>query len=142
MTENSLLVKLLRPTAKYPTRGTVHSSGLDLYAVADLTLEPREVTVIPFGIAVQLPGNCEAQIRGRSSMTKRGLLVQLGTIDNDYRGEVGAAVYNANETMQFIKAGDRIAQLVVAPVNMCEAFAVPELTDTMRGDGGWGSTGP
>lgn len=162
----NLKFKKLRPGAKLPARATETSSGLDLCAwgpgkgaggsvvVATMAeyeseqwlgsdggISPGWTAVFWTGIAVELPGGFEAQVRGRSSLSKLGLVVHVGTIDNDYRGEIGVCITNAGRKEWAPKPGDRIAQLVIAPVALPDAEWSDELSDTERGAGGFGSTG-
>ena len=142
-----LQVKRLRPSAMLPQRGTPHSSGLDVYAdlkdaggSIDLSLQPQ---LIPTGIAIAVPAGFEVQLRPRSGLSKRGVVVAFGTVDADYRGEVFVNMSSpgANGGRFRIEHGERIAQLVVAPVVLAAVVEVDELSDTARGDGGFGSTG-
>lgn len=142
-----LLVQRLRPTATLPSRATERSSGLDLYADlggADesLLLSPTP-TLVPTGIAIQPPPGAEAQIRPRSSFSRRGIETAFGTIDADYRGEllVALSLRGAPGRQIRIHHGERIAQLVVAPLLLPEAREVESLDSTERGAGGFGSTG-
>jgi dUTP pyrophosphatase len=139
----ALKVKLLRPGAQLPTRGTPGASGLDLYACLDAALElSPDVTLIPTGIAVEVPHGYEVQVRPRSGLARRGVTVILGTVDSDYRGEVFVNMHTVGSLQSYrIQNGDRIAQLVVARVEMLPAIEVEALSDSTRGDGGYGSTG-
>lgn len=129
--------------AKQPTRGSEGASGYDMYTPRDVYITPGQVLVIHTGVYLELPRGYEGQVRPRSSMSKRALLVQLGTIDHDYRGEIGATVINMARESQKLEAGDRIAQLVIARVEHHEWELVPvdDLSTTARGAGGFGSTG-
>lgn len=127
--------------ARQPTRGTEGSSGYDLYAPEDVYIVPQQVVVIHTGVRIELPRGFEGQVRPRSSLAKRGLWVSLGTIDSDYRGVIGATMINHGRESQKLKAGDRVAQLVIARVEHPEWRQADELTDTVRGTGGFGSTG-
>ena len=124
---------------RLPTRGTPGSAGLDLYAAAevDCCVGSRPV-VVPTRVQVAIPPGYVGLIRGRSGQALQGRSVVEGTIDSDYRGEVGVIVrVGGPRVMQ----GDRIAQLVIVPCHMGEPVAVDELDDTERGSGGFGSTG-
>ena len=134
-------IKLLHPNARMPEYKTDGASGMDLYALEDSWLWGTETRLFITGLSVEIPGGFEAQIRPRSSMTRRGILCHLGTIDSDYRGYIGVVLTNLSASDQRIKAGDRIAQLVIAPVARVEVVQVEELSDTVRGAGGFGSTG-
>lgn len=133
--------KRLTYTAKIPTRATPGSVGLDLYATTHVRLEPWRTAKIPVGIAVEIPPGYEGQVRGRSGLAMAGLVVHQGTIDSDYRGEVGVIVLNSMNYPIKLKQGDRIAQLVIAPIADVEPVEAVELSETERGAGGFGSTG-
>ncbi|MEE2786036.1 MAG: dUTP diphosphatase [Myxococcota bacterium] len=129
-----------------PQYETVASAGLDLRAAirAAIQLEPGERRLIPTGFALELPPGFEGQVRPRSGRALREGLTLVnspGTIDADYRGEVGVIVINLGQDVMTIQRGDRIAQLVIAPVIQCDVFEVQSLTDTRRGEGGFGHTG-
>jgi dUTP pyrophosphatase len=143
MSTPSLKVRLLRPGARLPTRATPGASGLDLYACLDAGLElGPDVMLVPTGIAVEVPRGYEVQVRPRSGLARRGVSVVLGTVDSDYRGEVFVNMHTIGSLQSYrIQDGDRIAQLVVARVGMLPAIEVQELSDSLRGDGGYGSTG-
>lgn len=129
-----------------PAYATADSAGMDLVAAvdADLTLKPGSRTVVPTGLAIALPGGYEAQIRPRSGLAlKDGITVlnSPGTIDADYRGEVGVILANLGDQPYVVRRGSRIAQLVVAPVARLTWNEVVELPSSDRGSGGFGSTG-
>jgi dUTP pyrophosphatase len=134
----------LDPGAIMPTRGTDGSSGYDLYAPEDVLFRPGQILVIHSGVHLELQSSSwEAQVRPRSSMSRRGLWVSLGTVDSDYRGVVGATMANLTREDQRIQKGERYAQLVIARVAhpaMVEVDAAA-LTQTGRGAGWFGSTG-
>ena len=140
--KNTLHVKFKRlvPDAKLPTKGTPEAAGWDLYALEDGCVRPASTTVVKTGIAMEIPPGWEAQIRGRSGNSLKGLHVILGTIDSDYRGELGVIVHNPGELLN-IKKGDRIAQLVFAPVVDVTIEEVDQLNTTVRNEKGFGSTG-
>lgn len=136
--------KKLHPDAKVPTYGSEEAAGADLYANEDATIYPGQRTLLSTGIAIQLPKGFEAQCRPRSGLAfKHGLTVlnTPGTIDSDYRGEIKVMLYNTGDMGVIIKAGDRIAQLVVVPVFRAVFHEMEELGGTQRGAGGFGSTG-
>jgi dUTP pyrophosphatase len=129
-----------------PTYATKASSGVDLMAALDtpVTLEPMERKIIHTGLKIALPEGYEAQIRPRSGLAaKYGITVlnSPGTIDADYRGEIGVILVNLSNTSFTIQPGDRIAQLVVAKFEQIDWLAMNELSYTKRGEGGFGSTG-
>ena len=129
-----------------PTYETEHSAGLDLRAALSeaVVLAPGERSLIPTGLFLEIPPGYEAQVRPRSGLAlKRGLtlLNAPGTIDADYRGEVGVIMINLSAEEQRIDPGERIAQLIFAPVTRGEWLEVEALAETERGSGGFGSTG-
>ncbi len=129
-----------------PAYATEASAGLDLLAAVDepLTLEPGKRALVPAGIALALPAGTEAQVRPRSGLAmKHGVTVlnSPGTIDADYRGEVGVLLINLGDKAFTIERGQRIAQLVIAPVSRVEWQEQTNLEETDRGAGGFGSTG-
>ena len=128
-------------SAKMPTYATPGSVGLDLYIVEPIYLAADETQKLKCGIGIELPEGCEGQIRPRSSMSEMGLEVALGTIDNDYRGEICVVAHNRNDHPMAFGAGERIAQLVVAPIIRVVPRWASSLTKTKRGAGGFGSTG-
>ncbi len=142
----TLRVKLLRPDAQLPRYATAGAAGLDLAAALD---EPLELAVgaraaLPTGIAIELPRGHEGQVRPRSGLARRHGVTVLnapGTIDQDYRGEVQVLLVNLGQEPVVLRPGDRIAQLVVAPVSQVAVEAVEALDRTERGQGGFGSTG-
>jgi dUTP pyrophosphatase len=138
-------IKKLNENATVPTYGSSFSAGADLYsAMDDLTIEPHTTTLVKTGIALELPIGFAGLIYARSGLaSKRGLAPanKVGVIDCDYRGEVMVALHNHSAIEQSISAGERIAQLVVAPFLRAEYFECEELSDTVRGQGGFGSTG-
>ena len=131
-----------------PTYQTAHAAGLDLLAAvpddAPLTLAPGRHALVPTGLCIALPYGYEAQIRPRSGLAaKHGVTVlnAPGTVDADYRGEVGVLLINHGDAPFTIRRGERIAQMVVAPVARAELNAAAALPETDRGSGGFGSTG-
>ena len=128
---------------KYKTEG---SAGMDLTACIDenIILKPLERKLIKTSIAIALPNNYEAQVRPRSGLAlKNGISVlnTPGTIDADYRGEIGVILINLSNENFVIERGMRIAQLVISPIVQAELVEVEELDETLRGQGGFGSTG-
>jgi dUTP pyrophosphatase len=129
-----------------PRYMTPHSAGMDLFASLEeeVTLSPGERRLIPTGVAIALPEGYEAQVRPRSGLAlKQGvtLLNTPGTVDADYRGEIGAVMINLGDEPFVIRDGDRIAQLVVHQVCRAELQEVDELPESSRGTGGFGHTG-
>jgi dUTP pyrophosphatase len=142
-------VRRVRPHASplpLPGYQTPHAAGLDLCAdlEQDLTLAPLERAAVPTGLALELPEGYEAQVRPRSGLALRHGLTCLnspGTVDADYRGEVQVLLINLGREPVTLRRGERIAQLVVAPVQRAVLVEVEVLGQTERGDGGFGSTG-
>ena len=131
-----------------PAYQTAHAAGLDLPAAVpedhSLTLLPGRSALVPTGFMIALPEGYEAQVRPRSGLAaKHGVTVlnAPGTVDADYRGEVSVLLINHGAEPFTIKRGERIAQMVIAPVARAELVAVSELSSTARGSGGYGSTG-
>ena len=127
-----------------PSYATPGSAGMDLRSAEALALKPGARALVGTGIAIALPPNFEAQVRPRSGLAvKHGVTVlnSPGTIDADYRGEIKVPLINHGTEEFLIARGDRIAQMVVAPVTMAELVEVDALGDTVRGAGGFGSSG-
>jgi dUTP pyrophosphatase len=131
-----------------PAYETADAAGMDLRAAvpedAPMTLKPGERTMVPTGLTIALPERHEAQVRPRSGLAaKHGVtcLNSPGTIDADYRGEVKVILINHGQEPFVIKRGERIAQMVIAPVTRAELVQVETLDETQRGAGGFGSTG-
>lgn len=131
------------PLPAYATSG---SAGMDIRANLEspIVLQTLERTLIPTGLYIELPEGYEAQIRPRSGLAiKQGItcLNTPGTIDSDYRGEIKVILINLSNSVQVIEHGDRIAQMVVAPVTLAEPVVVAQLQESERGAGGFGHTG-
>ena len=132
------------PPVDLPSYQTGAAAGLDLRADEACTLAPGERRLVPTGLALELPAGHEGQVRPRSGLAVRhgiGMVNAPGTIDQDYRGEVGVVLINLGSQPFEIRRGDRIAQLVVAPVARVEVEVVEQLSESGRGAGGFGSTG-
>ena len=141
-----IAVKILREGAKLPTYGSPEAAGADLYACLeeDVVIAPGKTAFVPTGFAMAVPKGCAGLIYARSSMgTKRGLAPanKVGVIDSDYRGEVMVALHNHSQDDQTVQPGERVAQLVITPVFTPGFAETDDLTDTVRGIGGFGSTG-
>jgi dUTP pyrophosphatase len=141
-----LTVRRLDATTPLPAYATPGSSGLDVCAAVtdDLVLPPGGRALVPTGLAVAVPQGVEVQVRPRSGLAlKFGVTVlnAPGTIDSDYRGEVGVILVNHGAEPFTVRRGDRIAQLVVANVVRCEVREAGDLDETGRGGGGFGHTG-
>ncbi|WPX97933.1 dUTP diphosphatase [Candidatus Fokinia crypta] len=129
-----------------PEYATLGSAGMDLYAAveSDVVISSMSRKLISSGVAIELPVGYEAQIRSRSGLSMKYGVVVLnspGTIDSDYRGEIGVILINFGSEDFVVTRGMRIAQMVICSVVTCKPVAVASLSDTSRGDGGFGSTG-
>ena len=139
--------KKLDKNAHEPTYGSQYAAGADLYALTGgekILFEPGETKMIHTGLAVEIPEGYVGLVYARSGIaTKRGLAPanKVGVIDSDYRGEVMVSLHNHSSSVQEIADGERIAQLVIAPFLSAEFIECDELSDTVRGEGGFGSTG-
>jgi len=139
-----LQVKRLTASAKIPVRSTPHASCFDVHADAEGVIAPGDRALIKTGLSVAVPPGFEVQVRSRSGLAlKQGVAVlnSPGTVDADYRGEVGIILINLGKEAFTYKQGDRIAQLGVYRVEMCPVSEVQVLDDTERGAGGFGHTG-
>ena len=139
-------VKKLTETSKLPTRGSVFSAGFDLYADnnVDITIHPHETRKIGTGLALEIPDGYYGAIFARSGLaTKEGLRPAncVGICDSDYRGEYIVAIHNDSNEDRIIEPKDRIAQLIIMQYPHITFEEVDELSDTSRGEGGFGSTG-
>jgi dUTP pyrophosphatase len=131
------------PLPQYATHG---ASGMDIHAAVETerVVQPGETVLIPSGFRLEIPYGYEAQVRPRSGLALKhgiGILNSPGTIDSDYRGELGVIITNFGKNPYTIKRGDRIAQLVIAPVTPAEWDEVDAVNETKRGEGGFGHTG-
>ena len=141
-----ILVKKINPKVKLPSYKTDGSSGMDLMAFLDkpISILPQQSKLIPTGLFIAIPENTEVQIRPRSGLAVRNNISVLntpGTIDSDYRGELKVILYNHGNQKFVVKNEDRIAQMVLMPVLKFEFEETKDLPDTLRGSGGFGSTG-
>lgn len=139
-------IKKLNENAIIPTRGSEYAAGYDLYTciTENITIEPHSTVKVGTGLAIEIPDGYFGAIFARSGIaTKRGLRPSncVGACDSDYRGEYIVALHNDTDVPQTIEPHERIAQLIVMPYLPVEFTEVEELTDTVRGSGGFGSTG-
>ena len=144
----NLKIKRLRSGAHMPGRATLGSAGVDLRACMEqegITLEPMERALIPTGLAIELPGNnYVALLFARSGLALRqgiALANGVGVIDSDYRGEIQVPVINLSDSAVHIANGERVAQLLMMPVEVPDMIEFDDLSETQRGEGGFGSTG-
>ena len=141
-----VLVKKLNPKVELPKYKTNGSSGLDLMAFIEspITIMPNTSALIPTGISVAVSNDLEIQIRPRSGLAAKSNITVLntpGTIDSDYRGEIKIILFNHGKENFIVNNKDRVAQIILAPIVKIEFEEVEELPDTIRGSGGFGSTG-
>ena len=139
-------VKRISPTAIIPEKGSKYSAGYDLSADINenILIRPKETVKIPTGLSFEIPEGYFGGIYARSGLaTKQGLRPSncVGVCDSDFRGEYIVALHNDSDATQVIEPGQRIAQVIFQPYLMCELEEVENLTQTERGDGGFGSTG-
>mgnify|MGYP001280660318 CR=1 FL=1 len=141
-----VLIKKLSPDVKIPTYKTSGASGMDLMAFikSAITIKPKTSCLIPTGLSMAFSENYEVQIRPRSGLAAKNNISVLntpGTIDSDYRGELKVIIYNHGKENFVVNNNDRIAQMILTPVIKMELQETDKLPDTVRGDGGFGSTG-
>ncbi len=141
-----VLVKKLNPEVKLPSYKTDGSSGMDLLAFINnpITIKPGTSELIPTGISIAIPKNFEIQIRPRSGLAAKSSISVLntpGTIDSDYRGEIKIILFNHSKKKFFVNKNDRVAQMVLVPISKIDFNEVDNLPNTLRGKGGFGSTG-
>ncbi len=138
-------IKKLTPTAKLPIYGSEFAAGADLYSdEPEFTVAPGETHLVHTGLSMEIPEGCGGFIYARSGLaTKKGLAPanKVGVIDADYRGEVMVALFNHSQKPQTVEAGERVAQLVIAPFLKAEFTEAESLSDTERDNGSFGSTG-
>lgn len=137
-------VKKLSKNAKLPAYGSEYAAGADLYAAEPVCIAPGETAFVHTGIAVELPAGTVGLVYARSGLACKQDLApanKVGVIDCDYRGEVMVALHNHGRETRSVERGDRIAQLVIAPYYTAQFAEAEELSETVRGTGGFGSTG-
>jgi dUTP pyrophosphatase len=141
-----IVVKLVKATGDLltPTYQTVGSAGCDIHSAQSGIIHPFKRQLFSTGLAIEVPEGYECQIRPRSSLARNHGVIVLNspsTIDSDFRGELHIMLFNTSDWSYEVKKGDRIAQLVFAPVTRASFVTVDKLSETLRGTGGWGSTG-
>ena len=141
-----VLIKKLSPDVEIPKYKTEGASGVDLMAFVKepIKLTPNNSCLVPTGLSVAFSNDCEIQIRPRSGLAAKNQISVLntpGTIDSDYRGEIKIILFNHGSNDFIIKNKDRIAQMILMPINKMNLEEVESLPDTLRGKGGFGSTG-
>ena len=141
-----VLIKKLFPAVQLPSYKTSGASGMDLMAFikSSITIKPKTSCLIPTGLSVAFSEDYEVQIRPRSGLAAKNNISVLntpGTIDSDYRGEIKVIIYNHGNKNFLVNNGDRIAQMILTPVVKMELEEANDLPETIRGEGGFGSTG-
>ena len=144
MTAMTLKFKRIHPDAALPAYAHPGDAGMDVKSTADITIPAGGRSLVPTGLVMMLPPMYEAQVRPRSGLAlKHGVTVlnTPGTIDSGYRGEVGVILFNSSDSDFHVAKGDKIAQIVIAPVTRADIVETDSVDDTDRGTGGFGSTG-
>ena len=141
-----VLVKRLDPNVNLPSYKTEGSSGMDLMANIEksITIPPKKSAIIPTGLSIAIPNDCEVQIRPRSGLAAKSNISVLntpGTIDSDYRGELKIILFNHGDKDFIVNNNDRIALMILMPILKMELEEIENLPKTIRGSGGFGSTG-
>lgn len=144
MSNVTIRMKKLDPGASLPKYAHPGDAGMDLFANCDVAIEPGATALVKTGISIELPPATEAQVRPRSGLALKHQLTVLntpGTIDEGYRGEIGVIMINHGSSAFQVEKGMKIAQMLIKPVLHADIEEVTELSDTQRGEGGFGSTG-
>jgi dUTP pyrophosphatase len=136
-----LKIKKLHKDAKIPTRAHHDDAGVDMYACGDATIMPGETVKIATGVAFEMPVGYVGLIWDKSSVGSQGIKTLGGVLDAGYRGEVFVVVHNLSSTSKTFTSGQKVAQMLIQQVELCEIEEVIELEDSLRGEGGFGSTG-
>ena len=140
----TLAFKRIHPEAVLPAYAHESDAGMDIRSVAEVVIPAQGRALVPTGLVVLLPPNYEAQVRPRSGLALKSGITVLntpGTIDAGYRGEIGVILFNTTDTDFAVHKGDRVAQIVIAPVTRVEVVETDSVEETDRGAGGFGSTG-
>lgn len=141
MDKIQIKIKKLYPEAKLPIHATEESAGFDIYSLIDLTINPGEIEKVSTGIALELPKGFYLRIEDRSGLAFKGIHRVGGIIDSDYRGEIFIILHNTKKEPYKIEKHDRIAQGIITPSYIAEFINVENLSETVRGEGGFHSTG-
>jgi len=135
-------VKKLKENAVVPSYAHPGDAGMDLCSTEDYVIPAGKRQLVSTGISMELPAGYWANIRGKSGLAyKKGISILGGVIEHTYRGEYGVIVFNTGDEDFVIRAGDKVAQVIIAPVATADVEIVDDLSETSRGDGGFGSTG-
>ncbi len=138
---NRIEVPCISEFGELPKKMTEGASAVDLYANEDVCILSGKTVIVPTGLKIKLPQFFEALVMGRSGMASKGIFTHVGTIDNDYTGDIGVVLLNTTDEEFEIKKGQRIAQLKLAPMINIVFKPVEKLPETVRGSNGFGSTG-
>lgn len=138
---HNLMIKLIAPSAKCPIRVSAGAAGYDLFASESVTINKRSCAKIPLGIAFRVPLGTYGRIAPRSGLGSKFIGVGAGVVDRDYRGEVKVILYNHSDSDYEVTTGDRVAQLILEKIAIAPIEIRDSLDDTIRGEGGFGSTG-
>jgi|7_EtaG_2_1085326.scaffolds.fasta_scaffold13928_2 dUTP pyrophosphatase len=138
-----VMCKLIHGDSRLPLRQSMNSAGFDLHSIEEALIKPGEIWMISTGVCIEIPWGYEGQVRPRSSVGKKGVIIpnSPGTIDSDYRGEVKVLLMNLSTVDFKVNVGDRIAQIVFLKLPVAKVEPALELSETKRGPGGFGSTG-
>lgn len=135
-------IKKLDPRAILPAYAHLGDAGMDIYALEDVEVAPGKVVKVRTGLAIEIPDGYVGLCWDRSGLaTKQALKIMGGVVDSGYRGEVMIGLINLNQESQILKAGERVAQMLIQKVERSEIVEAEELSETIRGEGGFGSTG-
>lgn len=136
-----IAIQKLRDSAIVPRRAHLDDAGIDLFADKDYVVGSRTLIAIPLGVAFEIPFGYVGLIWDKSSIGSKNIKTLGGVVDAGYRGEVSVVLNNLGDKEYVFKAGDKVAQMLIQKVELCEVVQVDELSDTSRGVGGFGSTG-
>jgi dUTP pyrophosphatase len=136
-----LYIKKCKENARIPTRAHHDDAGIDLYACGDHTIEKGQTLLIPVGVAMEIEFGHVGLIWDKSSIGKKSIKTLGGVIDAGYRGEIGVMIHNLSDTAYTFEHGHKVAQMLIQKVEFPDIEEVTELSDSLRGEGGFGSTG-
>ena len=137
-----LFIKKLNENAIIPTKGSIKSAGYDLYSIVDTIVLARDKAIIPTGLSIEFPSGNYLRIAPRSGLAANSSIdVGAGVVDEDYRGEIKVILFNHSSKDFYINIGDRIAQFIIEKITATEIVVVDELSNTLRNESGFGSTG-
>lgn len=138
----TIKIRKLHPEAMIPSYSNPHDAGMDFYSLETITLKPMQRHAFPTGISMAIPNGFVGLFWDKSGLaSKHGLKTMAGVIDSGYRGEIKIVVKNLSDELYTVEKGKKIAQMLIQPIERRDIIEVKELDDTVRGDGGFGSTG-